>query len=248
MANAHERIINRYKYFTVGRDSGVLYGLWRLREFAVGDRIFLCQGEDDVLTLWHANLPAVGVGSESGWRYDYWMHIVPDYSEIIVIPHRNPEGFALVRQIHANAFGSDFEHKLRFVVLSEERAIFTANDLWISVDADAERFRAELAACETLGLRDAFVDATWKCVAHEIAHASALGSCLHKTQLRLVDDEIRVYFRDSLDFQFFSISNSRRRFDALAEMLRRLTGRENAPVMLVHDPDGRARLAIHDEV
>jgi hypothetical protein len=239
----YEHIINRYKWHTVHRGSGLLYGLWRLKEFHT-DRIFLCQDEDDVLTLWHADLPAVGVGSQSGWRYDYFVELVPNYSEIIVIPHRNPEGFALVRQMHADACGADFESKLRFVVLPEERAIFTANDLWLSVEADAERFRAELAACETLDLYSAFEDATWKCVVHELAHASPLLFQLHKTQLRIVGGVIRLHFRELTDFMFFSESPKHKRYDSLAALLRTLLNRENAPVMLVHDSGGEFRLAV----
>jgi hypothetical protein len=218
----------------VHREPKLLFGLWRLKEFHT-DRIFLCQDEDDVWTLWHAGLPAVGVGSQSGWHYNYFVELVPNYSEIVVIPHRNPEGFALVRQIHADACGADFESKLRFVVLPEERAIFTANDLWLAVEADAERFRAELAACETLDLYDAFVDATWKCAVHELTHASPLLFHLHKTRLRIAGDVIRLHFRESIDFLFFSESSQHQRYDLLAAMLRTLLNRESAPVMLVHD-------------
>ena len=244
MNGKYEHIINRYKWHSVHNHIAheVLYGLWRLKEFHT-DRIFLCQDEDDVLTLWHADLPAVGVGSQSGWRYNYFVELVPNYSEIIVIPHRNPEGFALVRQIHADACGADFESKLRFVVLPEERAIFTANDLWLAVEADAERFRAELAACETLDLYGAFEDATWKCAVHELMHASPLLFHLHKTQLRIVDDEIRLHFRELTDFLFFSKSPQHQRYDSLAALLRTLLNRESAPVMLIHDPEGRFRLA-----
>jgi hypothetical protein len=237
----YEYIINRYKWHSVHRGPELLYGLWRLKEFPANERIFLCQGVENVWTLWHANLPAVGVSNQLGWHYSYFVELVPNYSEIIVIPHRNPEGFALVRHMHAIACGEDFESKLRFVVLPEERAIFTANDLWIAVEADAERFRAELAACETLDLYGAFVDATWKCVVHELVHASSLLFHLHKTQLRIVDHEIRLHFRERIDFAFFS--SSRQRYDFIAELLRGFLNREDAPVMLIHDPEGRFRLA-----
>ena len=243
MNGKYEHIIDRYKWHSVYSGREMLYGLWRLKEFHT-DRIFLCQGEVDVWTLWHANLPAVGIGTQLGWQHIYFAELVPNYSEIIVIPHRNPEGFALVRQMSAHECVKEFESKLRFVVLPEERAIFTANDLWLAVEADAERFRAELEACEMLDLYGAFVDATWKCAGHELAHASPVLFHLHKTQLRIAGDVIHLRFRDLPDYLFFSNSPQHKRSDSLVALLRTLLNRENAPVMLVHDPGENSDLRV----
>jgi hypothetical protein len=44
-------------------DTPILYGLWRLCEWTGSDTLYLCEGTSDTWTLWHADLPALGIPS-----------------------------------------------------------------------------------------------------------------------------------------------------------------------------------------
>src|SRR5205814_7582213 len=44
------------------------YGLWRLREARAGNNITLVEGVSDSHTLWHHDLPALGIPGASTWR------------------------------------------------------------------------------------------------------------------------------------------------------------------------------------
>jgi hypothetical protein len=52
---------NRFKWRK--DDTPILYGLWRLCEWTGSDTLYLCEGTSDTWTLWHADLPALGIPS-----------------------------------------------------------------------------------------------------------------------------------------------------------------------------------------
>jgi hypothetical protein len=47
-------------------------GLWRLPEWGDADTIYLCEGETDMVTLWHADMPALGIQGADKWRAEWW--------------------------------------------------------------------------------------------------------------------------------------------------------------------------------
>jgi hypothetical protein len=56
-------------------DTPILYGLWRLCEWTGSDTLYLCEGTSDTWTLWHADLPALGIPSASTWREEWWREV-----------------------------------------------------------------------------------------------------------------------------------------------------------------------------
>lgn len=49
-------------------DKPMLYGLWRLQDFRTEGYVILVEGESDTHTLWHHNIPALGVPGASTWK------------------------------------------------------------------------------------------------------------------------------------------------------------------------------------
>jgi hypothetical protein len=124
-------------------DTPILYGLWRLPEWDDADTIYLCEGESDTWTLWHANLPALGIPSASTWREEWWREVggVP---RIVLIPDADQAGAGLAQKLAETCPDALRE---RVQVLQLPNGIKDANELWQQVDADPERFREALAGC-----------------------------------------------------------------------------------------------------
>ncbi len=59
-----------------------LYGLWRLP--GAVDRLIICEGETDALTLWHHGYEALGLPGASMWR-DEWINNIPPGCAVYVI-------------------------------------------------------------------------------------------------------------------------------------------------------------------
>jgi DNA-binding transcriptional ArsR family regulator len=121
----------------------ILYGLWRWSEWQDTDTVYLCEGETDTLTLWHAGLPALGIPSASTWRAEWWRE-VEGFARIVVIPDNDAAGAGLVQRL-AQTCPESIQERVQVLRLPE--GVKDANELWLQVDADPERFREALAGC-----------------------------------------------------------------------------------------------------
>jgi RecA-family ATPase len=62
-----------------------LYGLWRLeRDYANDNRVILCEGETDALTLWQHGYTALALPGASMWK-DEWAEAIPEGAKVYVI-------------------------------------------------------------------------------------------------------------------------------------------------------------------
>jgi DNA-binding MarR family transcriptional regulator len=132
---------NRFKWRK--GDTAILYGLWRLGEWAGSDTLYLCEGETDTLTLWHAGLPALGIPGATAWREAWWRE-VEAFPRIVAIPDADQAGSQLVEKLQATC---PLELTERVYVLQLPEGVKDANELWQREGANAERFRNALAQC-----------------------------------------------------------------------------------------------------
>jgi len=137
---------NRFKWRS--GDTPILYGLWRLDEWALGSDLYLCEGETDTLTLWHAGLPALGIPGASVWKSEWWRNLW-EFGRIVIIPDADKAGEQLVQKLAETCPDALRE---RVQVLQLPNGIKDANELWQQLDADAERFRAALASSHILAI------------------------------------------------------------------------------------------------
>jgi DNA-binding MarR family transcriptional regulator len=124
-------------------DTPCLYGLWRLGEWAGSDMLYLCEGETDTLTLWHAGLPALGIPGATAWKPEWWRNLWA-FRRIVIIPDADAAGGQLVEKL---ALSCPDHLRERVQVLRLPDGIKDANELWQQMDADPERFREALAGC-----------------------------------------------------------------------------------------------------
>jgi DNA-binding transcriptional ArsR family regulator len=124
-------------------DTPILYGLWRLGEWAGSDTLYLCEGETDALSLWHAGLPALGIPGATAWRERWWRE-VEAFPRIVAIPDADQAGSQLVEKLQATC---PLELTERVQVLQLPEGVKDANELWQREGANAERFRNALAEC-----------------------------------------------------------------------------------------------------
>jgi hypothetical protein len=126
----------------------ILYGLWRWSEWQDTDTVYLCEGETDTLTLWHAGLPALGIPSASTWRAAWWRE-VEGFARIVVIPDNDAAGAGLVQRL-AQTCPESIQERVQVLRLPE--GVKDANELWLQVDADPEQFQEALGECEKIVL------------------------------------------------------------------------------------------------
>jgi DNA-binding transcriptional ArsR family regulator len=124
-------------------DAPILYGLWRWSEWQDTDALYLCEGETDTLTLWHADLPALGIPGAGVWKAAWW-RAVEGFARIVVIPDNDAAGAGLVQRL-AETCPESIQERVQVLQLPE--GVKDANELWQQVDADPERFREALAQC-----------------------------------------------------------------------------------------------------
>jgi len=124
-------------------DAPLLYGLWRLSEWHSPDALYLCEGETDTLTLWHADLPALGIPGASLWKPEWWREMEA-FHRIVLIPDTDPAGEQLVQKL-AETCPESIQERVQVLQLPE--GVKDANELWQRVDADPERFKEALAQC-----------------------------------------------------------------------------------------------------
>jgi DNA-binding transcriptional ArsR family regulator len=137
---------NRFKWRK--DDTPILYGLWRLCEWTGSDTLYLCEGTSDTWTLWHADLPALGIPSASTWREEWWRE-VEGFERIVLIADADDAGAGLAQKLAETCPDSLRE---RVQVLQLPNGIKDANELWQQVDGDPERFKEALEGCEKIVL------------------------------------------------------------------------------------------------
>jgi DNA-binding transcriptional ArsR family regulator len=125
-------------------DTPCLYGLWRLDDWEFGSDLYLCEGETDALTLWHAGLPALGIPGATAWKPEWWRNLW-EFGRIVIIPDADKAGEQMTERLVATCPDHLRE---RVQVLRLPESVKDANELWQQVDADPERFKEALGACE----------------------------------------------------------------------------------------------------
>jgi DNA-binding transcriptional ArsR family regulator len=133
--------VDRFKWRT--GDTRILYGLWRLPEWGDADTLYLCEGTSDTWTLWHADLPALGIPSATYWREEWWRE-VEGFERIVLIADADDAGAGLAQKLAETCPDSLRE---RVQVLQLPDGVKDANELWQREGANAERFREALAGC-----------------------------------------------------------------------------------------------------
>jgi DNA-binding transcriptional ArsR family regulator len=134
---------NRFKWKWRKDDTTILYGLWRLCEWTGSDTLYLCEGESDTWSLWHAELPALGIPGARMWKPEWWRE-VEGFERIVLIADADDAGAGLAQKLAETCPDALRE---RVQVLQLPNGIKDANELWQQVDADPERFREALAGC-----------------------------------------------------------------------------------------------------
>jgi DNA-binding transcriptional ArsR family regulator len=132
---------NRFKWRK--GDTAILYGLWRLCEWTGSDTLYLCEGTSDTWTLWHAELPALGIPGARMWKPEWWRE-VEGFERIVLIADADDAGAGLAQKL-AETCPDHLQE--RVYVLKLPDGIKDANELWQQVDADPARFREALAGC-----------------------------------------------------------------------------------------------------
>jgi len=125
-------------------DAPILYGLWRLDEWELGSDLYLCEGETDTLTLWHAGLPALGIPGASMWKPEWWRTLW-EFGRLVIVPDADKAGEQMTEKL---ALSCPDHLRERVYGLRLPDGIKDANELWQRVDADPERFKVSLAQCE----------------------------------------------------------------------------------------------------
>jgi hypothetical protein len=134
---------NRFKWKWRKDDTTILYGLWRLCEWTGSDTLYLCEGESDTWSLWHAELPALGIPGARMWKPEWWRE-VEGFERIVLIADADDAGAGLAKTLAKTCPDSLRE---RVQVLQLPDGIKDANELWQREGANAERFREALAGC-----------------------------------------------------------------------------------------------------
>jgi DNA-binding transcriptional ArsR family regulator len=124
-------------------DTRILYGLWRLPEWGDADTLYLCEGTSDTWTLWHADLPALGIPNATTWKSEWWRE-VEGFERIVLIADADDAGAGLAQKL-AETCPDHLQERVYVLHLPE--GVKDANELWQQVDADPERFREALAGC-----------------------------------------------------------------------------------------------------
>lgn len=119
----------------------VPYGLWRLDRAREANYIVLVNGESDAQTLWHHDVPALGLPGVSTWK-DEWAAFLEGIARVYVIVGHDSGGNDLRRVLAASPLGE----RVYFVELSETGDV---SDLHVR---DPNQFRALFDAAVARGV------------------------------------------------------------------------------------------------
>jgi hypothetical protein len=129
-------------------DKPLPFGLWRLNEWREGGEVYLCEGETDTFTLWHAGLPAIGVPGASAWQPEWWRYL-RDFRRVLVIPDNDAAGKEMVRKLNDTC---PVEIDSSVEVLALPADVKDANELWQREGCNAEAFTETLNDCPRVPL------------------------------------------------------------------------------------------------
>jgi Mrp family chromosome partitioning ATPase len=132
---------NRFKWRK--DDIPILYGLWRISEWDTADTLYLTEGTTDCWSMWHADLPALGIPSATTWKPEWWDEL-HGFQRIVVIPDTDSAGAQLVEKLSHTV---PMELSSRVYVLRLPDGVKDVNELWQRENGDVERFKQALAGC-----------------------------------------------------------------------------------------------------
>lgn len=156
-------------------DKPALYGLWRLIAIRRAGWVILVEGESDCHTLWHYNLPALGVPGNQNWRSEWRKHL----DALTVYVWQEPGAADFAKRIGRDA------PALRLIPAPEGIKDPSAAHLQgIEIPAWLEALKAN-----ALSFADIVNDETQKRLAELEAQAARVLA--HPDPLELVQDEIR---------------------------------------------------------
>ncbi|MEJ5385314.1 MAG: AAA family ATPase [Fimbriimonadales bacterium] len=118
-----------------------MYGLWNLPLWDDSETVYLCEGETDALTLWHAGMPALGIPGASVWR-EAWWEPLKRFARICIIPDADAAGRQLLEKL-GHTCPLELQERVRVLELPE--GVKDANELYLQVGGDGERFREAIA-------------------------------------------------------------------------------------------------------
>jgi DNA-binding transcriptional ArsR family regulator len=124
-------------------DTRILYGLWRLGEWTDSDTLYLCEGVSDTWTLWHADLPALGIPNATTWESEWWRE-VEGFERIVLIADADKAGKDLAKTL-AKTCPDPLRERVQVLQLPD--GVKDANELWQREGANAELFKEALAGC-----------------------------------------------------------------------------------------------------
>lgn len=92
-----------------------LYGLWRLeRDYANDNRVIICEGETDALTLWQFGYTALALPGASMWREE-WAQLIPAGAKVYVVIEPDQGG----QTVEAAFRKSSLKKHTRFIRMPE---------------------------------------------------------------------------------------------------------------------------------
>lgn len=120
-------------------DAPKLYGLWRLLEYSK-PYLWVVEGTSDCHTLWSAGIPALGIPSASAKKLapEFW-NIAERYQRIYLCLDADSAGAELWQAL-IDACPPDLLERVYTVQLP----VKDVSELWLQVDANAERFKQAL--------------------------------------------------------------------------------------------------------
>jgi hypothetical protein len=79
-----------------------LYGLWRLEKARKAGHISIVEGESDCHTLWHHNVPAIGVPGANNWK-EAWSKHLEGIDKIFVVAEPDKGGDTMLAWVRKSA-------------------------------------------------------------------------------------------------------------------------------------------------
>jgi len=77
------------------------YGLWRLPSARKAGRVVVVEGESDAHTLWHHDIPALGIPGASNWKPAYAEHL-KDIDKVFIIEEPDEAGAKFIETVGAS--------------------------------------------------------------------------------------------------------------------------------------------------
>jgi hypothetical protein len=124
-----EKADNRFRWKSGAKPT--LYGLWRIALTTESEYVVLVEGESDCQTLWHHEIPALGIPGAGNWDENRYAPVLDKFSSIFVVIEPDKGGEAVKKWLAA----SQIRSRVRLVTLGEHK---DPSDLFL---ADPEKFK-----------------------------------------------------------------------------------------------------------